>query len=614
MWDLFKAELLRFRRWAIAYAVLHLLVLGFLTRLVDLAQQPLMIYRLAGGVYVLTGLLLGLYQMGGYRRPNIWLNLLHRPLPHWQVAVALFGAGAVVLMLAIVLPLWVIAGGQELMTARVVDVRHWLMPLAALLIASCGYLAGGYSMLGSKRYAVCALVLPALLWLSNASGVAALAFQALVLVWLAGMVATAFKPDLGAQPRSLPAVIATALPLQMGVYLVLLLLLGSGLELVWTMQGSHPLNSTPPRGGHIEADRAEGKDLMAAGLSRSTAVDAPLWREQVALAEVLGVGSQFDMLPVRFALTNIAPMEFDDEQRRVRWVFSHDSMRFEGRSLADGRSSGSLGVGADGAKFPTPPLPGGGVAALPDGDSALLGSGALYHYNSETKLVFLRVRLPAGELFAGVPEIVGESLAVLSDRALYFFNMREVLENDQVLTPRLRVPMPGKVGNLSRTNLIELVDGYLLSFTFATGAYDGQVRPYQQLLRVRDNGRVEGVARRDISYDFPTWMRYDEWWLSPPLYALRQATTDLFADPAPLRASTPPPVPRSMLLLAGALSLLSLLGATWLTRRSSLSPPVRLAWVAACGLIGVPALLSLWLLYPEIDRLVDLPLAQPAAA
>ena len=38
MHDYIKAELLRFRAWAIGYAALHLVVLGFLTRVVDLAQ------------------------------------------------------------------------------------------------------------------------------------------------------------------------------------------------------------------------------------------------------------------------------------------------------------------------------------------------------------------------------------------------------------------------------------------------------------------------------------------------------------------------------------------------------------------------------------------------
>ena len=58
MWELFKAELLRFRVWGIAAAVVHMLLLGFSARLVDLAQQPLGVYRGLAAVYALLGLLL----------------------------------------------------------------------------------------------------------------------------------------------------------------------------------------------------------------------------------------------------------------------------------------------------------------------------------------------------------------------------------------------------------------------------------------------------------------------------------------------------------------------------------------------------------------------------
>ena len=113
MLDYIKAELLRFRAWAIAYAALHLTVLGFLTRVIDLAQQPLFFYQMFAGVYVLSGLLLGAYQMGNYRKPNTWLNLLHRPVAHRRLGLALMLAAALLLALAVLLPALLTAGWQE---------------------------------------------------------------------------------------------------------------------------------------------------------------------------------------------------------------------------------------------------------------------------------------------------------------------------------------------------------------------------------------------------------------------------------------------------------------------------------------------------------------------
>src|SRR5690606_6130287 len=126
MSDLFKGELLRFRLWATAAAAINLVVLGFLSRMVDMAQQPIFVYQIFAAVYAVAGILLGLYQMGSYRKPNQWLNLLHRPLHRLRIAGALTGAGAFLLFVAVALPIALVALYQDTMTAPVVDLRHWL--------------------------------------------------------------------------------------------------------------------------------------------------------------------------------------------------------------------------------------------------------------------------------------------------------------------------------------------------------------------------------------------------------------------------------------------------------------------------------------------------------
>ena len=58
MIDLFKGELLRFRLWALVAGLINLAILGFLSRMVDLAQQPLQVYQVFGVVYAVAGALL----------------------------------------------------------------------------------------------------------------------------------------------------------------------------------------------------------------------------------------------------------------------------------------------------------------------------------------------------------------------------------------------------------------------------------------------------------------------------------------------------------------------------------------------------------------------------
>ena len=604
MRDLFKAEFLRFRTWAIVFAVVHLLVLGFMTRVVDLAQQPDLVYQVIGGVYVLTGLLLGMYQMGGYRRPNAWLNLLHRPLPHWQVAAALFAAGAVLLTIAIALPTLTIAIWQKTMTARVLDTRHLWLLLSALLIAWCGYLAGGYAMLGHKRYGASALVFLALLMASNAVGLGAIVLQLLVLAWLAIMIVSAFKPDLSSPPQNVVGIVATALPLQMAGWM-LFMLICFGAELVWIMQGTHPNNlPTPIPGSAKEADNAEPKDLIIAGLRNSRAADAPLWREQAAISDVFQMATNVRWNPVRNELTNKDPMEFDDDTRRIRWVFSHDSMRFEGYSLADFRAVGRLGVDGDGA-FPTPPV----IGPM----DSLISRDTVFQYDSDAKLVLPRLRVPAGETITSI-ETFDERILLMSDRALYFYDIRELHNGDGVLTPRAHVPVPGKTGNLERVDVMELLDGYLVSFVYSRYSHNGDGPAFQEVLRVDEHDRTVSVGRRELGIGYGPVFRYSNWYISPVLFKVQKFAVNLFAGYVPVRDFQRPPVLPAAVGIAVGMALLSLIGGAWRLRRVAVSMPARLAWLVACFAIGPPALFSLWLLYPERERLDDLPIASAATA
>lgn len=611
MKDLFKSELLRFRPWVIAAAAVHAGVLGFLTRIVDLAQQPLLVYQAFAVTYAVAGTLLGLYQMGTYRKPNQWLSLLHRPMHRLQIAGALGGAGAALLLVAAALPIALIALYQDTMTARVVDMRHWMMPIAGWLVALIGYAAGAYAMIGNRRHSFAVLVLPMLLMFAQASGVAMLALQATLLAVLAGLVAIVFRPDPVAAPRSFAAAAATALPVQLGAYF-LLWMLGYGVELFWTASGTHPLNmATPPHGGYIEADRAEGKDILLMGIERSRDPEAALWREQIALSDVY-THYPLRNLPRRGEMTNLQPMEFTDGERNITWVFKHDSMRFVGYGTLDKRARGELGVGegqagAAAGQFPAPTIP---FAA-----NYLYNAHAAYQYDDGQGRIHERIRLPRGEVMASPPQPAGDNLLALSDRAAYFYPGREAMNGLDLLQPLMRVPMPGKVGNLGRMDVVELLDGYLVSFTYTWGVWSSELQhPFQQVLRVDGNGRVRVVARRDIGQDLPTAYTARIWWLSPVLRTLCLGAQDLYAAPDPLRAP-PQPMPPGMLWLALACCVASVLGAIWLSARLQLAPRNRWLWVAMCGVVGLPALVALWLMVPKRETLpASLPDLQAAAA
>ena len=597
MKQLFEAELLRLRGWALALGLVHLAVLAFMLRMVDLAQQALLVYWSFGAVYALAGLLLGLYQVGPHARPNAWLNLLHRPLAPARIAVALLLAGVVLLAVVVAVPILLAAAWQETMTARVVDLRHWLLVPATLQVSVAGYLAGAHAMLAGRRTGASGIVLLGLLLAAGATGFGMLALQSLVLAWLAWMVFASFKPMLGTPPEGIAATLALVLPLQMLVYLGLLLAC-AGAEMLWVAQGSHPNNTaTPPRGGHNEVEKMDPRARMLAALLGSTHADAALLREQVALSEPQGLELQLARLPQRFELANVVPMEFDDTRRGTRWVFSHDDMRLHGYGLGDGRDVGTLGVGEEGGPFPMPALPAGNLPGMGDGDVLLLAGDTAWQYDSADTRVRARLRLPGNEPILGVAA-VGERIGVLGDRAIHFFDGRDAALRPGLIEPRLRVPLPAPLAELHELDLIELVDGYLVMSTISAHAHEGGMAPFLEALRVHEDGRAETVARRPLAHDYPAAYRYRGFVLSPLLHALQLRAERLFAPPQPLDAVVREPVPVSMRWLAGLLAFVSLLGAAWCARRAALPAKARLAWAAAGAAVGVPALLAFLLLHP----------------
>ena len=77
----------------------------------------------------------------------------------------------------------------------------------------------------------------------------------------------------------------------------------------------------------------------------------------------------------------------------LRWIFSHDTMRFTGMSLwklPTRRQHGHL-VARD-SPFPQPPLP--------IGDRFLASAGTVYAYDTVHRMVLPRIVLPAGETLA----------------------------------------------------------------------------------------------------------------------------------------------------------------------------------------------------------------------
>lgn len=590
--DLFKAETARFLRAGLLYGAVHLLLLAFMTRLVDPLQQPLLVYRLAAAVFALTGLLLAIYQMSQHRKPGAWVYLLHRPVHPARVAVALAGAGACVLFVAIAVPIALDIAGVALFSARIVDARHALLPLCAWAIAFGTYLCGACAMLAPRRGMALLLCLPLLALAAPAVGAGALAVQLLVALLAAVLLLALFQPDLTSLPRSTAAGVAIVLVMQVGLSFALYWVLTLGTEFGLMALGRHPLNGIPPAGGYAEAERADSADLLRAGLGGDPRY--ALLREQAGVAEQAAWGPGVADYPRYGQLTSPMPLEIDDASRHLRWSFSHDRGLFHGVNLLTREDAGWLGrrgivkgtpTVAD--RFEQPPL-------VFD-ERYLVTAHRLYQFRAADQSVNLRIALPEDESLTTAPRKLGTRILVLGSRRLHVYDGHAFANETRPLDDVYTLPLDGAIDNMGRIDVAELLDGYLVSLLHGRQSYHQDVPAWQTVFRLHDDGHVERLAHRTIGRDYPTLFRHLGWVVTPFWYGVQYRLGWIASGDAE-------GLPRSAWIAIVVLAVGCMAITAWHSRRAGLGLRERVVWIVANGVTGLPGLLSFLLLYPPQPR------------
>ncbi|MEO3713365.1 hypothetical protein [Roseateles flavus] len=598
--DLFLGELRRFRLLAALLAGAHLLVLLFLNRMTDMQQQPHEVERLFMAVYMAGAFSLGLYQLGVYRRPSRWLWLLHRPLPHRAICFSIVAAAAVLLLVAVALPRLLMLAGVDLLTPRLVDSHHYLMPLHAWVLACTAWVAGVCTVLSPRPLAIVVAIVPVWLMWSFAESLPLLMLEIAGLVWLLAVAVSLFKPDREAPVRHPLLVVLGALPLQIGIGYALVVA-AIGYEFVLMFAGMHSLNMpVPPAGGYTESQRMEPRELLAALLKLSADPRAPAWSEALARAD----GPQAPELeftrlreyPVRHQAYQRRPLQWVDDKRHIEWTFSHDDLLFHGHDTRSGRAQGHWGVGGAGDLTPFPAVP------LVIEQRFLLTSDRLYAIDRPSQTSREVLRLPPGEVFIAPPvfEPDGAHLIVVSSGGLRV----HALAQGRAGAPLVQLQLPGLPfvqpmhtssghGSLSRLDHVKLGEGWLFGLTFG-GFYNGDAIR-QLLVHAGPEGQGEVIASRAISGDFDMLYENVGWWLSPLQYAVRELPHLLDEGrtlPPELLPARPPVAVAAALALHG----LALLLALWWLQGTPLPARRRALWLLMVVLGGLPAALSLLLL------------------
>jgi hypothetical protein len=598
--DLFRSEWRRFRRLSLVVALCHGVALLLLSRVVDVPQLGYEDQGVMLGVYMLLGLTLALLQVGSYRQNSRWLWLIHRPLPLTRIFAALALSALAQLSVAVAAPLLVFLAATHAMTAQVVDARHYGALGIALGFAMMAWLAGAHACTSRSKAAVAVLLAPLMLALHAASVWWLLLPVVACLAWLVYVARHSFRADRAAPIARHGVLLLTALPLQLGFFLLVFQLSKTSLALVDVL-GRGPGRTTLAGDPDIDVDaviRGIGQTFIAKGLEASRDPRVPAWREQLPLLKMAGPQSDIARFPVRHQLGNVA-QPWWDEKRNIKWTFSHDRMQFRGRDQISGASRGWWGTGGVGSPQRFTEVPAFGMTRA-----------MLYAVDDESQRQHELLRLPDGEWFMGRPVNALDRVLVQTNRRLLVYRPdRDALS--PFAPPKLdwQLPLAQNAPAPLGISVVELLDGWLVSLFYSDAReFDGfefLTEPWQQVVHVDADGKATPIGERHgihdyhVSFGDAPAVPVASWWVSPPLYALAHVP-----DLLDTGLTHPPrfePLPRVPLFYPLALTLMLLsLGAAyaWL-RGTQVGASRRRLWLASCGLLGVPAFLSLICLEPR---------------
>lgn len=584
MWGLIRTEWLRFHRWALVLGMAHLGWLLFADRVADPLRQQAIAYKAYLGTLALLGMAFGLYQVSAYARQAAWIDLLHRPVAPRRIGAALLLTGLALTCVAAALPVALLLPFHHVTAGQGVESRHLLFPLAAWAIGATGYLLGVHLRLGPPRLAFTATIVLVWLYQAEASGPAAVGLQMLA-AGVAFLLALGdFRPDRTAPdrlPRRMAISVLAALTIGVVGTFALRFLLQIGLMLL----GTHPLNGVPPPGGLVEAMRADGAAVIASGLASQPSEQNRFWSEQAGLSEIVTIVPELRNAPARFSLTSPGDSIIEDNVSRLVWSFSHDTMRYAATSMA---TRGPWKPELSPPRLPVPPLVAG------DGKTIIAGNRVLQYEAQSTRFAD-RITLPSAERLIAPPQPAWDQLAVLSDHALRVYDGRVMQHGDGPLPPLATINLMGSPGALVRIDMLELLDGYLVSLTYGQRSAEGRSRPEQQLWHVKA-GHATPVLRRALDPDYPALMRHADLWFAPALTTGAAALRDAFAPPNAMTDTGPREAPSDILGLALLLHLVSALGAWWRGGTILTNRRERVVWAIAALFLGPPMQIALLLL------------------
>ncbi len=609
MYDIFKSEFLRYRKWALLLMTLHLAGAWFahVSGWLHLGQNS-PVFGSEWMAAIVGGLLFGLLQIGLHKRPSSWAYLIHRPLSGSRIFLGMFLAAAAIVGLSLVVPSLIIITLMDVLTEHVVDVRHYLFPLHILGIALATYLVGAYTQLYPNRAVVISIALLSFVVIYSVYTTPLSTFVPLVVVncWLFYLCQKAFKPDLSQHFVRPLTILLAAVPLQLAFAFLLIFIQVPLYHLPLFAAGKHPDKQV--QADTYEAFRYDEDEQKQAvyflekiGGERAQELIRAAQLGQTGTIGYVGADGSF---PKRHGmLVQDEPYRFFSPDQSTVWAFSHDHMLYKGYAPASGNSVGWIGKNGfslkqeEAEKFLQ-------VPAIYRG-RFVVTKDAVRRINFDDQLVELVFTLSNDETLTGGVTVNEQYAAVATDQRLYLFDSAGFQREEVEMQPEFVLEHPDALRPLGWIFSVNLIDGYLLTYI-----REPDYMPYAVATRTyyaKFDGTVELIGDYQFSKSKHPLVVYFNQFINSPVMAFAHSLFYQVAAPGQKTWAADVaerPIPRVIWIIAGALSLLSTLLVVLLARRLRLEAKRCWVWATMTLLVGVPGLLSFLVLnnWREIIR------------
>ncbi|MDT8399699.1 MAG: hypothetical protein RQ899_13910 [Pseudomonadales bacterium] len=599
MLNLFKTEMIHYWKWTTGFMVLHLLVLYYLNFLgVNLYKPPQAMLLLLG--MMIIALVGGAVQILLRRKPSEWAYLLQRPLSEKRIFLALAAAGCCHILIIALVPGLVMMIMQVGSSPYIIESRHFALLIFNIQPVLIGYFLGCFVAMSPNRLGLFALA-GALVFINVYMNSWIAYFAPFMLAASMALAYLAFKADLSRPYRHPVALVLTELPIQFGLLWGLAMLMMIFLELQWAANGSPTRDPRP--GTDFYYLQMTPEDKMQAALAASDDPRASFFSQQVTLGEITAVRqrerlshpqrNQFPVLDSNLLLL--------DEERGIRWSFSHNTMLFEGRNINSNEAVGWLGSeGFAESRVSAKPF-----ISVPwvTANQFVISDDTLYQVDWNQQAFYTRYVNDQGGRFSDSLGVTENITTLLSEGSVFIFNSRELLDHDIALKPVAEMTLPvdeGQFGNFM--HILELIDGYLVIDQFNTspttiGAdFDLYGRAELRLYYLAPGQETELISSMPLENTLEGVFVYNGLVLAPGMRLLSDLFFGVMLNKQSLARTLPMPfatIPTAVLGLTVLVSLLSTAIVFILIRKTAMPKNIQACWLVMTLFTGMTALVSL---------------------